>query len=1069
MCIPDKNIKQPMSKIVKAFINNPFYGRMVIVLLLALGVFSYSSMMKSSFPEEESKTINVSVFYPGATPKQMEEGVTTLIENALRGIPGIKETTSTSVENMSNVIVTVQKDVKTEGVLTEVKNAVDGISNLPGGADRPIVNWQKRRSPAAFFSMSGDMSLIELKKRADIVEDELLNSGKVSQITISGAPSLEIAIEVNQETLSRYGLTFEDIRQAVAANNLDMAGGVIRNPREEMNILSRMRSIKPDDIEKIVVRASNAGSVIRVEDVASVKYQFQESPTAFYIDGKPALQFSIMKLNTEDLIEISESIENYITEFNEQNDDVHLEMLFDFSTILKSRLDILVNNGIIGIILVLLFLSLFLNIRLAFWVAWGIPASFLGMFVIASMAGVTINMISLFGMIMVIGILVDDGVVIGENIYSHFEKGKSPRRAALDGSLEVMPAIFTSVTTTMVAFLPLMLLKGNMSMMFEMALVVIACLGMSIFEGVFVLPSHLSHKRVLDSRKEIGFLKSIRGGIDKFLFRFRDKMYVPFVRRLIRYKWAAVAFTIACLMLTAGLVGGGKIGTTFFPNVEDDYFTIDLALKPGTSTQITEAYLKRIEVACREVSAEMTEEYNEDAEIIKFLEMITGSAFNGSESGTHAGNIAVLLKSIEDVQWSVAEIKRRIHKKIGHIPDATKFAVGASSRWGAPVSISLLSRNEEQLMAATVWFKSQLSEITALYNIMDNNRVGNQEVRILPKEQAYALGLTQQSLMAQVGQGFFGGQAQRLVHGKNEVRVYVRYKRDNRQMLGQLENMKITTPSGIFPLHTLADLSLDRSPVAINRLNGRREITVEAYQRNPNEPLTPITDIVNTEVLPQIKEKFPEVDFTFRGQMKDSQEETGELLSGFSIAFLIIVLIIMGSFKSFYQGILIIIVIPLGWIAAIWGHGIEGHPISLLSAFGMIALSGTIINDAVVYLAKFNQNMKEGMKLVDAVVEAGRSRFRPILLTSLTTVAGLYPLILETSMQAKFLVPMAVALAYGIFFGTILIMLFFPVYIVCGNSIRLKVINLFRREARTPESIEPVVVAERIKNEEENI
>jgi multidrug efflux pump subunit AcrB len=739
--------------------------------------------------------------------------------------------------------------------------------------------------------------------------------------------------------------------------------------------------------------------------------------------------------------------------------------MFDFSSILNARLDILSTNGIIGIVLVIVFLSLFLNTRLALWVAWGIPASFLGMFVIAYLLGVTINMISLFGMIMVIGILVDDGVVIGENIYHHFEKGKSPRQASIDGATEVLPAIFTSVSTTIVAFFPLLLLQGHMSMMNEMAVVVIACLAMSLFEGTFVLPGHLSHKAVLDTKKEIGFFKRFRNLIDRGLFWFRDRVYLKVLKLVLKYKWISLSFLVSCILVTAGLLAGGKIGITFFPAMEDDSFTIDLALKPGTSTEVTKSYLYYLEKTCRDVSKQMTNEYEEDEEIIKYLELRTGSSFSGAESGTHAGQITVMLKDIENVTWSVSEVKRRIAKKVGSIKEAVKFAVGASNRWGAPVSISLLSRNEEQLTEATDWLKLKLGEISELYNINDNNRLGSQEIRIKLKEKAYVLGFTQQSLMNQVRQAFFGGQAQRLVDGKDEVRVYVRYSKEDRVNIGQLEKLKIQTAQGTFPLYSLVDFTIDRSPVVISRYNGRREITVDAFQKDPSKPVNPIIQDVNNTILSQIKTKFPEVDFVYRGQMQSSQEEGAHLLHGFLIAFIIMVLIIMASFKSFYQGILILLVIPAGWISAIWGHGIEGYPLSMLSAFGIVALSGTIINDAVVYLSKFNQCLKEGMGLIDSLLESARSRFRPILLTSLTTVVGLYPLILDASIQARFLIPMAISLAYGIFIGTIFIIFLFPVIVLCGNSVKYRFRKLFYKGNIERLDVEPVIVHKKHKLE----
>jgi multidrug efflux pump subunit AcrB len=496
-----------MKKILSLFVKYPFYGKMFILILVLLGGISLLNMRKATFPLVESKIITVSVAYPGATPKEMDEGITALVENSIRGIPGIKEFTSQSREGSAVITITALSGYKMDELLSDVKNAVDGISNFPASAERPIVSKNRAKDIAMFLNLrseSGD--ILDLNKMANRVEDDFLASGMISQISIFGVPqNLELVIELDETQMRRYNLTFNDIQNAISANNIDLSGGTIRNPREQIKVISRNRSIIPKDISQIVLKANANGKVILIGDVATVNLQVPEDPSNNYTNKKPSVTIFVQKLITEDLEAISVFINNYISEFNEKHNDYELTVKMDFLTLIDSQLSILIDNGLLGVVLVILLLSLLLNIRLSLWVAWGIPASFLGMFILANLSGVTINMISLFGMILIIGILVDDGVVIGENIFTHFEKGKSPRRAAIDGTMEVLPAVFTSVTTTMIAFMPLFFIEGQMEMMYEMAFVVVACLAFSLLEGMFVLPGHLANPRVLKPQNKKSF------------------------------------------------------------------------------------------------------------------------------------------------------------------------------------------------------------------------------------------------------------------------------------------------------------------------------------------------------------------------------------------------------------------------------------------------------------------------------------------------------------------------------------------------------------------------------------
>ena len=1038
---------------------------MVILVLVLLGGISLLNMRKATFPLIESKNITVTVIYPGATPKEMDEGITALVENSIRGISGIKEFSSQSREGSATITITALNGYDMDELLSDVKNSVDGISNFPSGAERPIVSKQRSKDIAIFMSLISESdNILDLNEMANRIEDDLLATGLMSQISIFGLPTnLELAIEVDETQLRRYNLTFTQIQNAISANNIDISGGTIRNPREEIKVISRQRTVDPKRVEQIVLVSNTDGKNVTIGDVAIVNLQVPEDPTNGYVDKKPAVTFMIQKLMSEDLEAISIEVNEYIKNFNATHDDFHMEIKMDFLELIDGQLSILIGNGILGIILVVLLLSLLLNIRLSLWVAWGIPASFLGMFIIASLMGVTINLISLFGMILIIGILVDDGVVIGENIFTHFEKGKSPRRAAIDGTMEVLPAVITSVITTIVAFSPLFFIEGNMEMMYEMALVVVLCLIFSVLEGMFVLPGHLGTPKVLKKDREGSFYGKLRVKIDKFIFGVRDKIYLPIVKTVLRFKGLSISVITALIIFTVGLVAAGIITFTYFPAAPSDMFSIDLALKPGVNETITRDALFDIEDQVWEVNKELMEKNNDTLSYISSMSLSLGSSFSHTENGPNAGLIRVFLNPLESTNMSDEKLKKAITEKVGTIPEAYKFAVGASNRFGAPISISLLGYDQDELENAKEELEAELGKMPALYNITNNSQIGSQELRLTLKPEAYALGLTNQTLMVQVRQGFYGGLSQRIQEGKDEIWVYVRYSRDNRVNVGQLENMMINTEKGSFPLGRIAEISTARSLSTINHFNGRREIRVDAYQRDQSESVPDLISYIETNVLPDILKKYPDVSYMHQGQLKDTNEQLHSMVLYFGLAFLIMVLIIMIYFKSFNEGIIVIMMMPLGFIGAIWGHGIHGQPISMMSLWGMVALSGVIINNAIVFISKYNQNLVKGMTVFDSVIDAGKSRFRAIFLTTVTTAAGLMPLILENSPDARMLIPMAIALAYGIMFGTGFILVLLPVLIVLNNRLMYSVKKLFTGENIEPESVETAVINAKIE------
>ncbi len=1058
-----------MRKIIEKFVEYPVYANIIIAIFVMAGVYSMTNMKKAFFPETESRYLTVSVFYPGASPVEMEEGVTSRIEEAVRGLIGIKEITSTSVENLARVSIETTGEYSINEVLQEVKNAVDGISSLPSAAERPIVSKQRSRAGAIRLEMvprdgHEDMDLMTLKEHAQRVEEDFFNSGVMSQISISGYPSPEISVEIKEEDLLRYNLTFNQIVRAIQSNNRDISGGEIKSEEEEFLIRLRSRSAKPDKIGNIILHGQSDGGYLRIRDVAEVKIKFADSPNRQWTNGKPSVSINVQKLPEEDLDEITEYTQNYIKEFNDRNQGVELIVSRAYLDILKSRLDLLTRNGLLGFIMVIIALSMFLSFRLSIWVSLGIPLSFLGMFIAASFLGVTINLQSLFGMILVIGILVDDGIVIAENIYLHFERGKGPMHAAVDGTMEVMPAVLTSVATTIVAFSPLLFLAGTrMEMMMHVAIVVIASLVFSLFEAFLVLPAHLGSDWVLNRKKLEAKKRGLGKIFDNFIVWLRDRVYHYFLNWLVKWRYIASSFPIALVLITMGLFMGGHIRNTFFPMVDFDQFTLNVAFTPGDGEKQTLDFLDKFEKTIWEVSDEITEELGLDQPIIERTSKQLGSSFSGQERGAHAGSINVYPIDLEGYDISGRDISTRISQKIGKVPEASKFTVGGRNRWGSPVSIGLMSKNLEELDEAKEFMIARLNEMPQLKDVNENIALGKQEIRLDLKPRAYFLGLDESIIASQVRQGFYGAQAQRLQVGRDELRVWVRYPKTDRMTLGQLENMKIKTSRGEYPLSELANYHMERGPVAINRFNGSREIRVEAETVDPLASVPEILEQVEHEIMPELKAQFAGIRYVYQGQQKYSKEAMGQAGHYYLIAFALIFMILVLHFKSVPKAFIIVLMIPISLLGVAWGHGLHGQPLSMMSMWGAVALTGVIINDAIVFYAKFDGLLIEGKTVIEAVKEAGEIRLRPIILTSLTTTIGLFPMLFEKSVQAQFLIPMAISLAYGVALGTVFILIFFPVLIMLLNDARVFTRYIWTGIKPSREEVETACIQEQRK------
>ncbi len=1045
-----------MRGIIAWFVHNPILTNVLILVLLAGGLYNLKGMRASFFPELESDYVNIEVTYPGAAPEEIEEGVVLKIEEELEGIEGVDRVTSESLENFASIRVESIKGTNMAGLTQDVKNAVDRINSFPQDAERPVIYYRKSRGPVFDIALFGATDLYNLKSIAEDFRDQLLSLGEISQVSVIGEPALEISIDVSEEALRRYGLGFDDISRAVLRANVNITGGELDTDDEELLIRARGRQYHASDMERIVVRARPDGSILRLGEVADVVERWADEPERSYYNDQPALILKLEKTISEDILAIAGVARAEIDRFNREHHQVQAVIISDYTIPLTQRLGLLYRNGLIGLALVVLLLGLFMNFRLAVWVALGIPLSLAGMFIIAGFSGITLNVISAFGMIVVIGILVDDAIVVGENIYTHYEAGESAAEAAVNGTMSVIKPVTTSVLTTIAAFTPFFFLDGFLGkFVWHMALVVIAALLFSLVEAFFILPAHLAHSKGLHPHNQDSkFRRKLDAGVHFLIHR----IYAPLLRRAMAHKWITLTLPIALLMATIGLVRGGLIGMTPFPFIDGDELPINVSLVAGTPQQETRKLLLRIEAAARQLNRQLRSEREDALDVIIGIQRDMGSNDFG-DNGSHVGKLTLMLLDGEARHMDSFLISNRLRDMVGPVHNARNLTFGRSGIFGKAVSLSLLGDDLAQLSQARDMLIEELQAFPSLRDITDSDQPGRREIDLQLKPLAHTLGLSLQDVAGQVRQGFFGEEIQRIQRGRDELRVWVRYRAADRSTLGQLDRMRIRTAGGdSYPLHEVASYQIERGITQINHLDRKREIRIDADLVNVNADLPPILDKIKEQVLPRILAQVHGVSVSFEGQSRDQQKVNSSMQRAFPIALIAMFILIVLVFRSWGQALQIFSLIPLAVTGAILGHGIQGIQVNTLSIYGIIALSGIVINDSVVLVDKLNKNLAGGMELHEAVYQASLARFRPIVLTTLTTVVGLAPVILETSRQAQFLIPMAVSVAYGLLFGTLILLLVLPAQYLVINHLRVFMNSApWRGEYPKPESVEPAV------------
>ena len=1048
-----------MKNLITYFIKYPVNGNVLLVLTLVFGAIAALNMRSLFFPQTPDRIISIQAIYPGASPEEIEEGIVLKIEDNLDGLDGIDQISSVSSENSGSVTVEVKEGENTEEILQDVKNSVDRISSFPSGMEPPAIYILDAFGSAVSYALSSDMDLRELKKVARKIEDDLIAYPEISQVSLSGFPEEEIAITFEEQDLQTYNMTLAEASNAVRAANLEITGGTIKGASEELLVRANTKRYFAKDMQDIVLRTDIDGTKILLSDVATVEEKWSDSPNRSYVNGNPSVVVNVQYTDTEDMLSVVKIARDYFDEFAEATPMVNVTKLNDQAQYVEQRISLLVENGVIGFIIVLILLALFLHYRLAFWVALSIPFSFGGMFLFGYFYGMSLNVVTLFAVILVIGILVDDGIVICENIYQHWERGKSPEQAAIDGTMEILPAVVSAILTTVTAFSAIFFLHGRLGEVFSwMSFVVIVALLVSLVEGALILPAHVAHSKALKRKKEGETedvldkgLKAFRGFFDKIMFFMRDKLYAPALKFSMNNSFFIMMFPMALFLMTIGGINGGIIRTTFFPFIDVDSASLNLKLPAGTSESITEQLLRDFELVALEVNEELSEDRADDNKVIESIQLNVGPT-------SYQGSMVLNLLDGEVRDMESSKIKNKIRERIGEVPEAESLVFGGGGIFGADVAVFLLGEDLQELSLAVEDLKTRLNEIANLKDVEDSNQEGLKEIKIWLNDDGLLKGLNIQSVISQVRQGFFGNEVQRLQRGKDEVKVWVRYSDEDRSSIGKLENMRVRVGQGeSYRLKDIAEFDIDRGVVGINHLNGKRQIEVKASAINSRVSVSDLVAEVNNEILPEILTKYPSVKTTKSGQDKQNAKMAASGKFVFPVMLVMMFVIILLTFRSVSQTIAVFMLIPFGLIGAAWGHWLMDFQMSLFSFMGILALVGVLVNDALVFVTTYNVNLKNGDSVYDAIYNAGLSRFRPILLTTVTTVAGLMPLIFEKSRQAQFLIPVAISIAFGLLLVTVIILIILPILLLFFNWFKVKTLSLWEGRYIEPRLVESAV------------
>ncbi|WP_372724029.1 efflux RND transporter permease subunit [Novipirellula sp.] len=1033
---------------------------------LLLGAWSLSQLRREFWPDFELYVVNISVVYPGASPDEIEQGILEKIEEAIRTVDGIDEMTSSAREGIGSVTLELDSDTKqadAQRVLTEVTTLIDQIPSFPELAEKPDVRLNTNFTTAIRVAVLGPKNsgagngnndeavaeaALELRRVAERVRNDLLALQSVSVADLVGAPDYQIDIEIPEHTLREYNLSLSEVAGIVRANNVELPGGTLKGRSQEILLRGSDKSEIGEEIASIPLVSQNSGVVLTVGDLGIVRDEFAVDATINEVNGRPAVVVSVESTSADDLIAVSEEVREYVeNEKARLPDGYSMLHMRDRSVSVKNRLNLLASNGWMGLLLVFLVLALFLEMRLAWWVALGIPVSLLGACIYMLQSGQTLNMTSMFAFLIALGIVVDDAIVVGENIYAHREQGKSYRDAAIDGAAEVMPSVITAILTTVIAFVPIMYLEGNIK---RLTVVLPLCVGAMLFismvESLTILPAHLAHRRsrFLDVLTWILFpfrpiawlLHRSNQGLTRFLNWFIERVYTPLLNVSLRNPAIVMSAAAGLLILSFGVVRSGMVPFLLLPKIDFGFITVQITYPDGTPVTVTDAATKRLEQAIWRINQRSIDEglTTDPNGFVQAVQRTVGSSGDevGAAPASHVGGIFVQLNDIGERTVSSADIVRLWREESGRFPGAEAVAYGATPRGPAslPIEMRLMAtaENMDQMDAAIARCKAKLAEYPYVSDIATDTRQGKWEYRMKVRDDAKAMGISLADVAGTVRASYYGEEVMRLQRGRHEVPLRVRYPREDRNTLVSFNGIRIRNGDGIErPLSEVADVEVARGYSEIRRVNQMRSIGVVAdVDETQGNAFNVVADL-RANFVPEFEAEFPGVRLEWAGQQEQTTETVNSLMIGFFVVVGAMFLLLTIQFGSCWQAILILSIIPFGFIGAILGHIVMGIELTLFSIFGIVALAGVVVNDSIVLVDFINRRVEEGLPIHEAIVDGGRRRFRAVLLTSVTTVAGMLPILLERSKEAQVVSPMATSLAFGLTLSTVLVLVLAPV------------------------------------------